>query len=77
MVKFLSLDLRSRVLASISESASCRQAALRFGVSAASAVRWHGLVRTKGDAMPLGHYFDSFPSTPTPLLVIDKHHVSG
>ncbi|MBJ7532696.1 IS630 family transposase, partial [Rhodomicrobium vannielii ATCC 17100] len=39
MSKALSLDLRVRVLAAISGGMSCRQAAERFGVSAASAIR--------------------------------------
>ena len=41
MLKSLSFDLRSRVLAAIDQGLSRRQAAKRFGVSAASAIRWH------------------------------------
>jgi transposase len=52
MSKALSLDLRSRVLATISGGASCRQAALRFGVSASSAIRWRALALAQGDARP-------------------------
>lgn len=52
MPKSLSLDLRTRVLAAISGGLSCRQAAERFGVSAASAIRWRALERLKGDAKP-------------------------
>ena len=52
MPKSLSFDLRLRVLAAISERASCREAARRFGVSAASAIRWHSLSKRKGDARP-------------------------
>lgn len=52
MSKALSLDLRTRVLATIASGLSCRQAALRFGVSAASTIRWRGLERTQGDAKP-------------------------
>jgi|ERR1700722_5308100 transposase len=48
----LSVDLRSRVIAAIEGGLSRRQAAERFGVSAASAVRWHALHRLKGDARP-------------------------
>ncbi len=48
----LSLDLRERVLAAIAGGMSGRQAALRFGVSAASASRWRSLERKKGDARP-------------------------
>lgn len=48
----LSLDLRARVLAAISGGLSCRQAAARFGVSAASAIRWRALERSQGDARP-------------------------
>ena len=52
MSKALSQDLRTRVLATIAGGLSCRQAALRFGVSAASAIRWRALERTQGDARP-------------------------
>jgi len=52
MPKSLSIDLRSRVIAAISDGASCREAARRFGVSAASAIRWRSLAKTKGDARP-------------------------
>jgi transposase len=52
MPKSLSFDLRARVLASIDEGLSCRQAAARFGVSAASAIRWRALRRLGGDARP-------------------------
>jgi transposase len=52
MSKALSVDLRSRVLAAISGGISCRQAALRFGVSASSAIRWRALERVQGDARP-------------------------
>ncbi|WP_436041072.1 helix-turn-helix domain-containing protein [Rhizobium sp. LjRoot98] len=40
MAKALSLDLRQRVVNAIAAGISRRQAAERFGVSAASAVRW-------------------------------------
>ncbi|EHP92821.1 helix-turn-helix domain-containing protein, partial [Methylorubrum extorquens] len=36
----LSSDLRERVVKAVSEGASRRQAAERFGVSPASAIRW-------------------------------------
>ena len=39
MAKTLSLDLRERVVAAVLQGMSCRQAAARFGVSPASAVR--------------------------------------
>ncbi len=48
----LSFDLRSRVLAAVGTGLSCRQAAERFGVSAASAIRWAALRRVGGDARP-------------------------
>lgn len=50
MAKALSSDLRSRVVAAIDGGLSCRQAAVRFGVSAASAIRWAALRRRTGDA---------------------------
>ena len=52
MSKALSVDLRSRVLAAISDGMSGRQAAQRFGGSAASASRWRNLERAKGNAQP-------------------------
>ncbi|MCK1495393.1 helix-turn-helix domain-containing protein [Bradyrhizobium sp. 180] len=35
-----SVDLRQRVVAAIDGGLSCRRAAERFGISAASAIRW-------------------------------------
>jgi transposase len=52
MSKALSVDLRDRVVAAIESGMSCRQAALRFGVSASSAIRWRQLARTQGDVRP-------------------------
>ena len=52
MSKALSLDLRIRVLAAVAAGASHREAAARFGVSAASVSRWRALVQTQGDARP-------------------------
>jgi transposase len=56
MVQALSLDLRKRVVAAVASGMSRRQAAERFGVSAASAVRWCALVRETGEprAKPQG-----------------------
>jgi transposase len=52
MSKALSLDLRIRVLQAVSEGASHRQAAARYGVSAASVSRWRALERSQGDVRP-------------------------
>ena len=52
MVKALSVDLRTRVLAAVAAGASHRTAAARFGVSAASVSRWRALARTRGDVRP-------------------------
>jgi transposase len=52
MVKALSLDLRVRVLKAVSEGASHRAVAERFGVSAASVSRWRALARSKGEPRP-------------------------
>jgi transposase len=57
MGKPLSVDLRSRVVTALSEeSMSCRGAAQRFGVSAATVVRWVEAVNTTGtvEAKPQG-----------------------
>ncbi len=48
----LSVDLRERVVAAIAAGASCRAAAARFGVSAASAIRWRALERETGSVAP-------------------------
>jgi transposase len=52
MSKALSLDLRVRVLAAVHAGATHRQAADRFGVSAASVSRWRTREREQGDARP-------------------------
>lgn len=52
MSRALSVDLRARVVAAIESGMSCRQAALRFGVSAASAIRWRSLARRQGNVRP-------------------------
>jgi transposase len=52
MAKALSIDLRQRVVAAIDGGLSCRQAAERFGVSAASAIRWRGRHIKAGDIAP-------------------------
>ena len=48
----LSVDLRQRVVAFVLGGASCREAAIRFGVSAASASRWAGRMRQDGHVAP-------------------------
>ena len=48
MPRVLSQDLRERVIAAIDGGTSCRAAAARFGVSAASATRWRQLVVQHG-----------------------------
>ncbi len=52
MAKALSIDLRQRVVAAIDGGLSCRQAAERFGVSAASAIRWRSRLKKAGDITP-------------------------
>jgi transposase len=52
MSKALSVDLRIRVLAAVSSGATHREAAERFGVSAASVSRWRGLEREQGVPRP-------------------------
>lgn len=48
MAKSLSEDLRTRLIAAVAGGLSCRAAAERFGVSAASAVRWVRVWRETG-----------------------------
>ncbi len=52
MSKALSLDLRVRVLAAVAGGLSHRQAAERFGVSAASVSRWRAREREQGTPRP-------------------------
>ncbi len=56
MASALSVDLRKRVVAAIVAGASRREAARRFEVSPASAVRWHGTFVQEGrtHAKPMG-----------------------
>jgi transposase len=52
MAKALSVDLRSRVVNAVEAGASCRAAAVRFGVGVSSAIRWVARARTRGDLTP-------------------------
>ena len=52
MAAALSQDLRERVIAAIEAGASCRQAAERFGVAKASAIRWQARFRAEGRSLP-------------------------
>lgn len=52
MVKYLSEDLRVRVIEAVGAGASRRQAAARFGVSVSSAIRWVAEWRTNGRTAP-------------------------
>ena len=52
MAKALSVDLRERVVRAVSEGASRRAAAMRFGVSASSAIRWCARRRETGSVAP-------------------------
>ena len=56
MARALSLALRERVIAAIEAGASCGQAADRFGVAKASAIRWHARFRSESEiaAKPMG-----------------------
>jgi transposase len=52
----LSDDLRMRVVSEVEKGCSCRAAAVRFGVSASSAIRWVQAFRKTGspEAKPQG-----------------------
>jgi transposase len=52
MSKALSVDLRVRVLSAVGAGATHREAAERFGVSAASVSRWRARARAQGDPRP-------------------------
>jgi transposase len=82
------MDLRARVLAAIAGGASGRQAAERFGVSAASVSRWRMREREQGDAQPRAqggdrksHRIDAHQATiltllkATPYITIEELRV--
>lgn len=48
----LSMDLRTRLLASIDGGMSCRSAAVRFGVAPSTAIRWHAQRQATGSFAP-------------------------
>jgi transposase len=52
MAKALSIDLRRRVVDAVEQGLSRRQAAERFGVSAASAIRWLDRLKKQGAVAP-------------------------
>ena len=52
MARALLVDLRDRVVAAIAGGLSHRQAAVRFRISAASAVRWQQLANQHGTPAP-------------------------
>ena len=52
MARALSVDLRERVVAAVAGGLSRRQAAARFGVRAASAIRWQQLAAQRGTPAP-------------------------
>ena len=52
MARALSVDLRQRVVDAIAQGMSRRQAAARFGVSVASAIRWAEQQETMGSVAP-------------------------
>lgn len=52
MARALSMDLRERVIAAVEAGGSCRQAAERFGVGIATAIRWHARFRAEGEIAP-------------------------
>ena len=68
MGRALSVDLRERVIAAIDGGLSCRAAAVRFGVSAASAIRWRQLMLRTGKVSPRRPGGDSRSG------VIEAHH---
>lgn len=56
MARAYSQDLRDRLIAAIEAGMSCRAAALRFGVSATTAINWRQRWLAQGDvaAKPMG-----------------------
>lgn len=56
MARPYSLDLRERVAGAVLSRSTCREAASRFGVGVATAIRWARQKRTTGSAAarPMG-----------------------
>lgn len=52
MPRACSNDLRERVVKAVEGGASCRSAALRFGVAPSSAIKWVARWRARGDVSP-------------------------
>lgn len=52
MPKACSNDLRARVVKAVDAGASCRAAALRYGVAPSSAIKWLARWRERGDVSP-------------------------
>jgi transposase len=52
MPRAYSNDLRERVVRAVEAGQSCRSAALRFGVSPSSAIKWMERWRLRGDVSP-------------------------
>lgn len=52
MPRACSNDLRERVVKAVEAGASCRSAALRFGVAPSSAIKWLARWRERGDVSP-------------------------
>lgn len=52
MARALSVDLRQRVVDAVAQGMSRRQAAVRFGVSVASAIRWAAQQEATGTVAP-------------------------
>ena len=52
MGRACSSDLRERVVKAVAAGASCRSAALRFGVAPSSAIKWVARWRERGDVSP-------------------------
>jgi len=52
MPRACSNDLRERVVGAVEAGSSCRAAALRFGVSPSSAIKWMERWRRHGDVSP-------------------------
>lgn len=52
MPRACSNDLRERVVKAVETGASCRSAALRFGVAPSSAIKWVSRWRSRGDVSP-------------------------
>jgi transposase len=79
MARPYSSDLRARVVEAVDEGATRYEAGDHFGISVASAVRWHQAWRSEGtiEAKPCGGSRSALESTPKKLSGLLRNNGTG